>query len=359
MKTVLFLLGTRPEVIKLAPLWRACREEGGFRTRLCTSGQHGELLGEAMREWGLAADSSFCIEGTLSEKTAACLTRFDGVLARETPDAVLVHGDTLTAFAGALAAFYRGIPVFHVEAGLRTETPLSPFPEELYRRVIDTVATLCFAPTARAAARLWKEGKARACVFTVGNTVVDGLLATVAPRFVHPLLEEGKKTVLVTLHRRETQGAPMEAICLGIRDALAERRDTAVVLPVHPSPAVGKTVHALLEGVPSVTLTEPLSRYDFCNLLARATAVLTDSGGVSEEATALGVPALVAREETERPEGVDAGVLRLVGRTREGVARALSAMLDDPPPRAPSDAFGDGRASCRIAAILSRYFATQ
>ena len=355
MKTVLFLLGTRPEVIKLAPLWRACREKTGFRVQLCTSGQHGALLSEALAEWKMRADASFTVWGALPQKTAECLTRFDAVLTQRAPDAVLVHGDTLTAFCGALAAFYRGIPVFHVEAGLRTETPFSPFPEELYRRVIDILATLCFAPTARAAARLLAEGKPKDAVLTVGNTVLDSLFATVTPDFAHPLYIKGKKTVLVTLHRRETQGAPMKEICEGIRDALRARRDAVAVFPVHPSPSVGETVRAVLGGTPTVRLVPPLSRHDFCNLLARASVVLTDSGGVSEEATALGVPTLVAREETERPEGVDMGVLRLVGRTRTGVARALSAMLDDPPPHTPSNVFGDGRASLRIADALAAW----
>lgn len=355
MKTVLFLLGTRPEVIKLAPLFRACREKASLRVRLCTSGQHGALLSEALAEWGMTADVSFTVLGALPQKTAECLTRLDAVLAKEPPDALLVHGDTLTAFCGALAAFYRGVPVFHVEAGLRTNSPFSPFPEEVYRRVIDILATLCFAPTARAAARLLAEGKPKERVFTVGNTVVDGLFATVTPDFAHPLYMEGKKTVLVTLHRRETQGAQLAEICRGIRDALCAREDAVALFPVHPSPAVGETVRAVLGGVSAVRLIPPLSRFDFCNLLARATAVLTDSGGVSEEATALGVPTLVAREETERPEGVEAGVLQVVGRTREGASRALSAMLDDPPPHAPSPVFGDGRASERIADVLAAW----
>ncbi|MBQ9735779.1 MAG: UDP-N-acetylglucosamine 2-epimerase (non-hydrolyzing) [Clostridia bacterium] len=354
-KKLLVLVGTRPEVVKIAPFLRACRGRR-FTTRLCTSGQHAELLEGALAEHGIRADLSFNIKGSLCEKSALCLSHLESILKAETPDALLVHGDTLTAFCGALAAFYETIPVLHLEAGLRTNTPFAPFPEELYRRTIDTLSTLCFAPTARAEAALLREGKQAACVFRVGNTVIDGLWEVITPDFTHPLLVPEKKLVLLTMHRRESIGAPLLAVCEGVREALRARSDALLLCPVHPNPAVSHPIRAALGGEQSVRLCAPFSRRDFANLLYRAAVVLTDSGGVCEEATALGVPTLVLREETERPEGVEAGVLFPVGTERDAVRKALTAHLDAPRPRHPSDAFGDGHTAERVASIIEEYF---
>lgn len=355
MKKLLFLIGTRPEVIKIAPLLREARQKEAFLPRLCTSGQHEELLENALAEEGILPDVGFRIRGSLAEKSCACISLFDAVLKEEKPDAVAVHGDTLTAFAGALASFYRGIPVFHIEAGLRTHTPFSPFPEELYRRTIDNLSTLCFAPTARAAAHLYKEGKSRSDVLTVGNTVIDGLFSEIDPAFFHPILAKGR-LVLLTLHRRETQGEIAARICRGIRRALATREGVVLFSPVHPSPEVGRVIRRELGDHPAVTLSPPLGKREFRNLLARAELALTDSGGVSEEATALGTPTLLLREETEREEGIDAGVLHAVGIREEEVFASLTDFLEHPRKRQPSAVFGDGRASARIVAAITEFF---
>lgn len=356
MKKLLFLIGTRPEVIKMAPLLYACREKVGLLTRLCTSGQHAALLTEALAEAELSPDISFTIWGDLSQKTAECLTRFDKVLAEEKPDAILVHGDTLTAFSGALAAFYRRIPVFHIEAGLRTDDLFSPFPEELYRRVIDSIATLCFAPTKAAEARLRTEGKPQGAIHVVGNTVIDTLFSDIDPKFFSPLIIKNKRLILMTLHRRETQGKTAEAICHAVREALVGRRDTHLVIPMHPSPLVREVLSAAFAKEEDVTLLPALDRRTFRNVLFRASLVLTDSGGVSEEATALGIPTLLLRDVTERPEGVAAGVLHAVGTSPEQILAAMEDHLEHPRPRQPSSVFGDGNASARICDLIEHFF---
>lgn len=356
MKKLLFIVGTRPEVIKIAPVLRASREQKVFLSRLCTSGQHTNLLTDALAEEGLTPDIGFEIGGTLTSKTAECLSRFDTVLREEHPDAVAVHGDTLTAFSGALAAFYRGIPVLHIEAGLRTATPFSPFPEELYRRTIDTLATLCFAPTATAAANLYKEGKPPASVFTVGNTVIDSLMADIDPAFSHSVLDKGGRLILLTLHRRETQGEGAARILRGIRRAINERKDVTLLSPMHPSPDATRELQHALSDLPNVILSPPLGKRIFRNLLACAALTLTDSGGVSEEATALGIPTLLLRKESERCEGIKAGVLFPVGTEEDAVAHAVTDFLDHPRAPHPSPVFGDGHASERIVAEIARYF---
>ena len=356
MKNLLFLIGTRPEVIKMAPLIQKFRQRGRFLARLCTSGQHASLLTEALAEAALSPDISFTIEGELSQKTAQCLTRFDTVLVTEKPDAILVHGDTLTAFGGALAAFYRHIPVFHVEAGLRTDRVDSPFPEELYRRVIDSLSTLCFAPTEAAAAHLRKEGKSEEAIHVVGNTVIDTLISDIDPAFSSPLIIKDKKLILMTLHRRETQGRVAENICRAVKEALAGERDVRLVIPVHPSPRVRESLSAVFSKDERTTLIPALDRRSFRNLLFRAALVLTDSGGVSEEATALGVPTLLLRDVTERPEGVEAGVLHPVGTSFAQILAAIRDHLAHPRPRRPSSVFGDGNTSARICDLVEKFF---
>ncbi len=355
MKRICIIAGTRPEVIKLAPLLSLCREHGQLQALLLTPEQHRELLASALAECALTPDLVFPLEGGLSEMTALCLFHISSALETLSPDAVIVQGDTLSAYAGALAAFYQGIPVFHVEAGLRTASPHTPFPEEFYRRSIDTVATLFFAPTEAAAQNLHGEGKSRG-VYVVGNTGIDSLFADIAPNFSHPFLEGEEKTVLLTLHRRESLGAPLAEICHAIREALLTRQDTRLLFPMHPNPKIEALVRPILGDMANVTLASPMERKTFRNLLSRVTLCLTDSGGVSEEATALGTPTLVLRDETERPEGVAAGVLSLVGRSRARIRATLTAFLDAPRPHTPSDAFGDGKASERILKIMEAYF---
>lgn len=356
MKKLIFLVGTRPEVIKIAPLLRACRADGQLAALLCTSGQQDTLLKDTLRAYDITPDLSFTVWGDLPHRQGECLLRFGEVLERERPDAVLVHGDTLTAFAGGLAAFYKGIPVFHIEAGLRSGNPFSPFPEEFYRRAVDHLSTLHFSPTPLAAERLLKEGIGRERIYTVGNTAIDGLWEDIDEGFSHPLLTEGKKLVLLTLHRRESLGAKISEMLKGVAAAIEGRADTHLLFPMHPNPALRDAVHATLAHIPTVTLTEPIDTHTFRNLLCRATLALTDSGGVSEEATALGTPTLLLREETERPEGVDAGVLRLVGRKAAPIAAAVTELLDTPRPHTPSKVFGDGKASLYILNAIKEFF---
>lgn len=357
MKKLLFLIGTRPEVIKIAPLYTACRSNPAFITRLAVSGQHTSLLTDALTEAGITPDISFSVCGSLAKKSAECMTQFDAILSEEQPDAVLVHGDTLSAFSGALAAFYKHIPVFHIEAGLRTRDPYTPFPEELYRRTIDTVSALCFAPTENARDRLLREGKAASTVFTVGNTVLDTLRDDIDPLFSHHILKEEKKLVLLTLHRRETQGDKAKEMLLAIKRAVEARTDTHLFFPVHPSPEVKKVALLLFSHTQNVTLSPPVSRRTFRNLLLRATLLLTDSGGASEEATALGIPTLVLRKETERPEGVAAGILYPIGTHADAILSAVTDFLDHPREKHPSDVFGDGRSSERIVHVIEHFFA--
>ena len=356
MKKLLFLVGTRPEVIKMAPLLREARKKQRFVCILCASGQHDTLLKETLSDFDVLPDVSFTVYGDLVRKTSECLSRFGEVLERESPDAVLVHGDTLTAFAGGLAAFERGIPVFHIEAGLRTQNAFSPFPEEFYRRAIDHLSTLHFAPTRTARECLLREGIREEGIHTVGNTAIDGLLEDIDPAFSHPVLKEGKKLVLLTLHRRESLGAPLYEILRGIARGMVGRADAHLLFPMHPNPALRAAVREVLGKSPAVTLVEPMDAHTFRNLLSRATLTLTDSGGVTEEATALGTPTLVLRDETERREGVAAGVLHLVGRKEGGIALALTDFLDTPRPRAPSSVFGDGHASARILEAIEAFY---
>ena len=355
MKKLLFLAGTRPEIIKIAPLLRALENRPPLLPLLCTSGQQDALLKDTLSAYRITPARAFTLRGDLSQRTAQCILRFDRVLKEEAPDAVLVQGDTLSAFAGALAAFHKSIPVFHIEAGLRTKTPFSPFPEELYRRAIDHLSTLHFAPTPKAAARLCAEGIAEGGVYTVGNTAIDGLWDTIDPHFSHPLLEEGKPLVLLTLHRRESVEVFTQMLA-GVAKAFGKRRDHLLFFPMHPNPAVRQAAQRTLAHTPAAILAPPTDAHTFRNLLARAAFALTDSGGVSEEATALGTPTLLLREETEREEGVEAGVLHLIGRETSVIARAVTDFLDNPRKRTPSSVFGDGNAALRIADIIEQYF---
>ena len=355
MKKLLFLVGTRPEVIKIAPLFRVLRQNSTLSSLLCTSGQHDSLLTDTLLCEGLTPDISFSITGDLTEKTAKCLTAFDRILSEYAPDAVIVHGDTLTAFSGAVAAFHRRIPVLHVEAGLRTGDTHSPFPEELYRRAIDALSSLHLAPTDLAAQNLLREGIPSSRIHTVGNTAIDSLLADLDPSFTHPLLQSQKKLVILTVHRRESQGEPLRSILRGVRAGIYGRTDCHLFFPMHPSPCIRAAALPVFSSLENVTLSPPIDAHTFRNLLANAALVLTDSGGVSEECTALGIPTLLLRNETERTEGIDAGVLHSVGTETEAIKSAVCDFLDTPRKPSPSDAFGDGFASVRIARAIENF----
>lgn len=362
MKKIMLLFGTRPEAVKMCPLVTELKTRSGIETVVCVSGQHRQMLTGVLSSFGVTADRNMRVmknSQTLSSLFAAVLTGTQKALADFHPDVVAVHGDTITAFAGALACFFSGVPVAHVEAGLRTGDMRSPFPEELDRRAIALMASYNFSPTGQAAGNLIREGAAPERVWVTGNTVIDALRYTVNENYTHPELEwaSGAPLVLVTAHRRESLGDTMRGMLRAVRRVALERPFVRILFPLHMNPLVRKAAEEILGDLPSVHLTGPLEVRDFHNILARARIVLTDSGGVQEEAAALGKPTLVMRDETERPEGVDAGVLRAVGTDENRIYLNFMKLLDDPQEYSsmarPCDSYGDGFACRRIADILA------
>ncbi len=354
---VVVIVGTRPEAIKMAPVVRALRRAAGVGAVLLSTGQHRELLDSALAPFGLAPDHELAVmaEGqSPNDVIARVADRLPPLLERLAPAAVLVQGDTTTVLAAALAAFHLGIPVGHVEAGLRTYDLANPFPEEANRQLTDRLARWCFAPTARAADNLRREGIPAERISITGNTAVDALLWMLEARRLSPA--DARPELLITLHRRESFGGALREILLGVRDFLGATPDATALWPVHPNPAVRRTAAEVFAGDPRVRLLEPLPFDEFAALLARARVVLTDSGGIQEEAPSLGKAVLVARDATERPEGLEAGN-RLIGRRREDVRAALAEAwaAAAAPERWPApNPFGDGRAGERIVAILLR-----
>ena len=356
---VLLCMGTRPEIIKMAPLYIEMKRRSEFEPLICFSGQHREVAGEVLDYFKIKPDLGFCAmrEGqSLSEMNIKLLNFFDEAIEDIKPDIALVHGDTATAFSAALSAFYKGVKIGHIEAGLRTYSTRNPFPEEMYRVSIDAMAGIHFAPTEAARKNLEAEG--RSTVFTVGNTVIDALKYTVRKDYSSSLLCEadGRKIVLLTTHRRENIGEKMHSALLGVGDALREREDVYCILPAHPNPLVREEISRAFENIKNIKICEPLPMYDFHNILARSHLTLTDSGGIVEEAAYLGIPIFILRDTTERAEAIEGGNARLLGTDREDVKMALKNALDNPdftePMRKPSAAFGDGRASEKIADLL-------
>jgi UDP-N-acetylglucosamine 2-epimerase (non-hydrolysing) len=357
------VVGTRPEAIKLAPVILAARARPDeFSVQIVRTGQHRELVDQLMEEFGLHADVDLKImqpQQDLAHVMAASVRGLADVFAAQRPDWVLVQGDTTTTFAAALAAFYNGVRVGHVEAGLRTGRRRSPFPEEANRALTACVADLHFAPTEGARANLLRQGVADAEIVVTGNTVVDALFQTldrIARRGRVATPAAPGKYLLVTTHRRENHGAALDEICAALLELLARHGGVSVWLPMHPSPAVRDRILASLAGHPRALLTEPLGYTDFVAALSGAALVLTDSGGVQEECAALGKPVLVLRSDTERPEAVDAGVAMLVGTDRARIVEVASALLLDAESyrsmSRPTSAFGRGRASARILEAL-------
>lgn len=357
---ILVVIGTRPEAIKMLPLVLQLKKYKELETLVCFSGQHTSLANEVFDYFEIVPDFLFeniFINGrTLGELTVALLDYFDVILKKCKPDVVLVHGDTTTAFCASLSAFYNEIKIAHIEAGLRTYDKSAPYPEEFNRVAIDAMSDLHFAPTVQNAKNLEKEGKKGA--FVVGNTVIDALRYTLNSSFFSPILDEAgdRKIVLITTHRRENIGEKMRSSLLGVRDIFSCRDDLFAILPTHPNPAVRAVVSDVLGDVKNIKICEPLAMYDFHNILARSFAVITDSGGVQEEASYLGVPVFLLRDVTERSEAEQCGSVCLVGTSREGVSREFLWVLEHKEElekmKRPSLIFGDGTASEKIAKKL-------
>lgn len=362
-KKIMAVFGTRPEAIKMCPLIRELQNRPAFQTIVTVSGQHRQMLDPVLRAFSVAPDYDLSVmreKQTLADLTAGILSGLRGVLEGERPELLLVHGDTATTFAAALAGFYVHIPVGHVEAGLRTYDMVNPFPEEFNRRAVTLLSRWHFAPTLGAKKNLLREGVAEDKIYVTGNTVIDALKTTVCPDYRHPelLWAAGSRLILLTAHRRENWGEPLRRIFRALRRVLEENPDVKVIYPIHQNPDVRKIAAEELGGCERVHLIEPLGMADFHNFMAQSYLILTDSGGIQEEAPSLGKPVLVLRETTERPEGVEAGTLLLAGREEEGVYQSLRRLLNDPHlyrsmARAVNP-YGDGRASERIADILEK-----
>ena len=363
MKTIMLVFGTRPEAIKMCPLVNELKTRDTIRTVVCVTGQHRQMLDQVLSAFNVVPDYDLSVmkeKQTLFDITDSILMNIRPVLEEVKPDAVLVHGDTTTTFATALACFYMQIPVGHVEAGLRTYDIYSPYPEEFNRQAVGIVARYNFAPTETAKANLIREGKDPETVFVTGNTAIDALKTTVREDYTHPELEWASdgRLIVITAHRRENLGEPMHRMFRAIRRIMEEHPDVKAIYPIHMNPAVRKAAAEELSGCDRIHIIDPLDVLDFHNFLSRSYMILTDSGGIQEEAPSLGKPVLVMRNTTERPEGIAAGTLRLVGTEEEVIYRNFKELLEnkeayDAMAHA-SNPYGDGFACKRIADILAR-----
>jgi len=364
-KHIVVIVGTRPEAIKMAPVYLTLRADPRVRATLLATAQHRQMLDQVLGVFGIQPDVDLDLmreDQTLAQVTAAVVVGVQETLQRLKPDAALVHGDTTTCLASAMAAFYERIPVGHVEAGLRTYNFQAPWPEEMNRRLADPICRWCFAPTKRAADNLRAEHIRQENIFVTGNTVIDALLlARDMVRQRQPALDElsesclaGRRLILVTGHRRESFGQPFEEFCLALRDIVERHPDTVLVYPVHLNPNVQRPVHAILAGRDRVHLIRPIEYLPFVYLMDRSTLIITDSGGIQEEAPSLGKPVLVTREVTERPEAMEAGLAKLVGTNRRKLVEEASRLLEDREAYArmargeKDNPYGDGQASKRI-----------
>lgn len=361
MQTIMLVFGTRPEAIKMCPLVNELKGRENIRTLVCVTGQHRRMLDQVLEAFRVVPDYDLSImkeKQDLFDITTNVLQRIRAVLEKERPDVVLVHGDTSTTFAAALACFYLQIPVGHVEAGLRTYDLSAPYPEEFNRQAVSIVSSYNFAPTELARQNLLREGKKPETIFVTGNTAIDALKTTVREDYRHPELDwaSGSRLVLMTAHRRENLGKPMESMFRAIRRVVEEHPDVKLLYPVHLNPAVRRPAEEILGGCVRIRLIEPLDVLDFHNFMSRSALILTDSGGIQEEAPSLGKPVLVMRDTTERPEGVAAGTLRLVGTKEDSIYETFMELLDDAEAyermSKASNPYGDGFASRRIADVL-------
>lgn len=363
MKTVLVVFGTRPEAIKMCPLVKELKLVFELNTVVCVTGQHRELLEQVLDIFNVVPDYDLKImkeNQSLFDITTDILNSIGRIINEIKPEIVLVHGDTTTAFATSLACFYMQIPVGHIEAGLRTFNLYSPFPEEFNRSAISIISKYNFAPTEQAKQNLLKEGRSETSIFVTGNTVIDALKTTVKNDFSHPELDwvSDSRMILITAHRRENIGEPMQNMFRAIRRVLNENKDVKAIYPIHLNPIVRKIATEELKGCDNIHIIEPLDVIEFHNFMNKAYLVLTDSGGVQEEAPSLGKPVLVMRDTTERPEGVEAGTLRLVGTKEENIYNAFMELLEDSDLYSrmsqASNPYGDGNACSRILQVLLR-----
>ena len=332
MRKIMTVFGTRPEAIKMAPLVKALEKDSALEPIIVVTAQHREMLDSVLKTFNIKPHYDLNImkkRQTLSEITAKSIIQLEQIMKKESPDMVLVHGDTTTTFSGALAAFYNHTPVGHVEAGLRSGNKYAPFPEEVNRQMVSNIADLHFAPTIGARRNLIQENKDKTSIIITGNTAIDTLNLTINKNYTSKLIEKhkNKRIVLLTVHRRENIGKPMEHIFKAVRDIAEDIEDVVVVLPLHMNPEVRKLSYAYLDNHPSIELIEPLDVVDFHNFANQAYLILTDSGGIQEEAPSLNKPVLVLRNVTERPEGVEAGTLKIIGTEYNSVYQEVRKLL--------------------------------
>ena len=363
MKKVMLVFGTRPEAIKMSPLVKELKKRKTIETIVCVTGQHRQMLDQVLEVFDIVPDYDLSImrdKQTLFDVTINILENIKQVLESVKPDVVLVHGDTSTTFVTALACFYLQIPVGHVEAGLRTYNIYSPYPEEFNRQAVSIISQYNFAPTELSRENLLKEGKKAETIYVTGNTAIDALKTTVRAEYTHPELEwaQNSRLILITAHRRENLGEPMRNMFRAIRRVMDEHPDVKAIYPIHMNPIVRKIANEILGGDERIHIIEPLDVLDFHNFQARSHLILTDSGGIQEEAPSLGKPVLVMRDTTERPEGIRAGTLKLVGTEEEVIYKNFKELLENSESYEKmahaSNPYGDGKACQRIADILER-----
>ncbi len=367
MKTIMLVFGTRPEAIKMCPLVNELKRHDEIKTVVCVTGQHRSMLDQVLEAFDVVPDYDLSImkdKQTLFDITANILLKIKDVLEDVKPDVVLVHGDTSTTFVTALACFYLQIPVGHVEAGLRTYNIYSPYPEEFNRQAVSIISRYNFAPTELSKQNLLREGKPEDSIFVTGNTAIDALKTTVREDYTHPELDwaKGSRLILITAHRRENLGKPMRQMFRAIRRVMDEFPDVKAIYPIHMNPVVRETANSILGNDERIHIIEPLDVLDFHNFMARSFMILTDSGGIQEEAPSLGKPVLVMRDTTERPEGIAAGTLKLVGTNEETIYAEFKRLLTDKAEydkmAKASNPYGDGRACQRIVENILSYNST-
>lgn len=361
MKTVMLVFGTRPEAIKMCPLVNELKKRESLNSVVCVTGQHRQMLDQVLGAFGVVPDYDLSVmkqKQTLFDVTVNILERIKSVIEKVNPDVVLVHGDTSTTFVTALACFYLQVPVGHVEAGLRTYNIYSPYPEEFNRQAVGIISQFNFAPTKLSEENLLNEGKKAETIFVTGNTAIDALKTTVRKEYNHPELDwaSDSRLILVTAHRRENLGEPMRNMFRAIRRVMDEHPDVKAIYPIHMNPVVREAANEIFGDEERMHIIEPLDVLDFHNFQARSYMILTDSGGIQEEAPSLGKPVLVMRDTTERPEGIAAGTLKLVGTDEEVIYKSFSELLDDRDAYKKmahaANPYGDGHACERIADIL-------